>query len=174
MSAEWGESWHSLETETCVPASLEGLGIGNSSNGVIITSYFIRSLIVLKIFVKLSKWHVPQDGSVMRLQSPWVDVLGAPTEVSQQRVLIAHCGLNARPGQPACAARSGIGCQWNGSPEMSPVLFAETVTILNISLNTLDQIHWKREDMAPYAYSHVYKFFLKQNLQNFFLKVNEE
>lgn len=67
---------HSLETDMC-SASLEGWGTGNSGNGLIITSYFIQSLIVLKIFDKLSKWQVPPDGSVMRLQSQWVDVLGA-------------------------------------------------------------------------------------------------
>lgn len=50
--------------------------VGDSGSGLI-TSYFIQSLIVLKIFVKLSKWQVPQDGLVMRLQSQWVDVLGA-------------------------------------------------------------------------------------------------
>lgn len=51
-----------------LPASLKGLGVGNSGNGLIITSYFIHSLIVLKIFVKLSKWQVPQGGAVMRLK----------------------------------------------------------------------------------------------------------
>lgn len=52
--------------------------MGNSGNGLTMTSYFIQSLIVLKMFVKLSKWQVPPDGSVMRLRSQWVDVLGAP------------------------------------------------------------------------------------------------
>ena len=60
---------------SCQPGTI---GIGNSGNGLRITSYFIHSLIVLKIFVKLSKWQVSQDGFLMRLRSPWADVLGAP------------------------------------------------------------------------------------------------
>lgn len=51
--------------------------MGNSGNGLSMTSYFIQSLIVLKMFAKLSKWQVPPDGSVTRLQSQGVDVLGA-------------------------------------------------------------------------------------------------
>lgn len=66
-----------------VPASLEGLGIGNSSSGLIIVSYFINSLVVLKIFVNLSKWQVPQDGTVMRLHGHelrcWVHQRGQST-----------------------------------------------------------------------------------------------
>lgn len=58
------------------------------------TSFFIQSLIVLKMFVKLSKWQVPPDGSVMRLQSQWlmcwVLQCGQSTWLS-----IAHCGLRA-------------------------------------------------------------------------------
>lgn len=70
--------WAFISNRDMCSCQFGRIGIGNSGNGLIITSYFIHSLIVLKIFVKLSKWQVSQDGFVMRLQSPWVDVLGAP------------------------------------------------------------------------------------------------
>ena len=84
---------------------MEGWGIGNSANGLIITSYFTESLIVLMIFVRLSKWQVPQDGSVMRLQSQWVDVLGAP--VWSVNTFI-DCSLSSPKTVGRCKAREYI------------------------------------------------------------------
>lgn len=105
MSSKLGEpvdvGFHLKQGHVFVPASLEGLGIGNSTSGLIIASYFIHSL-VLKIFVNLSKWQVPQEGTVMRLYGRELRCW-CINEVSQQCVLIAHCGLRVGLVHPACA-----------------------------------------------------------------------
>lgn len=76
---------------THVLASAEGLGIGNSGNGLIITPYSIHSLIVLKIFVKLSKWQVPPDGSVNEASESRPGVLGAAAVL--QSTAFIDCSL---------------------------------------------------------------------------------
>lgn len=89
----------SLETDMC-SGEFGRMGMGNSGNGLTMTSYFIQSLIVLKMFVKLSKWQVPPDGFVMRLQSQWL-ICWVLQCGQSTLLLIAHCGLSARLGQPA-------------------------------------------------------------------------
>lgn len=82
---------HIHRKETHVLANSEGLGIRNSGNGLIITSNSIHSLIVLKIFVKLSKWQVPSDGSVNEASESRPGVLGAAAVL--QSTLFIDCSL---------------------------------------------------------------------------------
>lgn len=87
--------------EIHVLANLEGLGIGNSGNGLITTSCSICSLTVLKLFVKLSKWQVPPDGSANEASESRPGVWGAET-VAQPTMFI-DCSLWAESGaRPTC------------------------------------------------------------------------
>ena len=119
------------------------------------------------IFVRLSKWQVPQDGSVMRLQSQWVDVLGAP--VWSVNTFI-DCSLQAE-WQTGTACLYSLNRYWmpmKGSSGMSLVHFAGTVILLTFFLNTKDQRHG-RASMYCYACT----LSLRESLQNFFLKVSK-
>lgn len=72
MSQSSGCTYFS-ETDSCKSSCKFG-----RNEELIMTSYFIPSPIVSIMFVKLSKWQVPPDGFIMRLESPWVDMLGVP------------------------------------------------------------------------------------------------
>lgn len=82
--------------ETHVLANSEGLGIGNSGNGLVITSCSIRSLTVLNMFVKLSKWQVPPDGTANEASESRPGVSEAEAVV--QPTLFIDCSLWAESG----------------------------------------------------------------------------
>lgn len=128
---------------------------------------------VLKIFVKLPEWHVPLDGSVMRLQSQWVDVLGAP--VWSVNTLI-DCSLWAE-----CWAGPTCLCSMNWywmSMKRRPWNVTATLCWDCHSTEYFSEYSrwkiWERRDVAPYTYCSVCTFTLRENFQNFFLKVSKE